>query len=120
MGSQITFGDLTFQNIACFVLQVFICFYVNFVSTWFVCCVFILCFEFGFLLIVGESYFYLTMMCQLSCSYVILCVVWIMTSIGINMVGHDNNHKYWQSYKNILKPLFVINNYLRVLRTLDL
>jgi len=70
----------------CFPLQVFICFYVNFISTWFVCCIFFLCFEFGFLLVICESYFGLIMICQLSCYYVILCVVWITIGVNINMV----------------------------------
>ncbi len=75
----------------CFPLQVFICFYVNFINTWFVCCIFILCFEFGFLLVICESYFGLIMICQLSCYYV-CCVD---NNKRKHQYGsNDNSHKY--------------------------
>jgi hypothetical protein len=60
------------------------CFYATFIGTWFVCSVFIICFGLGFLLVASESYFG-----QLGCSYVILCDVWIMIGVGVNMVALD-------------------------------
>ncbi len=57
MDFQITFNDLKFLNIACFALQVFKCFYASSFGTWFVCCVFIICFGLGFMLVASEFYF---------------------------------------------------------------
>ncbi len=51
----VTFNDLKFLNIVCFALQVFKCFYESSFGTWFVCCVFIICF--GLMLVASESYF---------------------------------------------------------------
>jgi hypothetical protein len=64
-------------------------FYITFIGTWFVCCVFIICFGLGFLLVASESYFGLGTMHQLGCFYVILCDVWIMIGVGVNMVALD-------------------------------
>jgi hypothetical protein len=51
----------------------------------------ILCFGLGILLIVGESYFGLGMMCQLGCFYVILCDARTKIGVGTNMVLHNNH-----------------------------
>jgi hypothetical protein len=55
--SEVTFNDLKFLNITCFDLQVFKCFYASSFGTWFVCCVFIICFGLGFMFVASESYF---------------------------------------------------------------
>jgi len=47
-GSQINFDVLRFQNIMCFNARFF--------GAWLICGVFILCFGFEFLLVIGESY----------------------------------------------------------------
>jgi hypothetical protein len=54
------------------------------------CVVFILCFGLGFLLVANEFHVGLNMMHQLRCSYVILCGVWTMIGVGVNMVVHNN------------------------------
>jgi hypothetical protein len=48
------------HNMFCFAsFHVFLCFF----GTWFVCCVFIICFGLGFMLVANAFYFGLTMMC---------------------------------------------------------
>jgi hypothetical protein len=44
----------------------------------------------GFLLVANEFHVSLSMMHQLKCSYVILCGVWTMIGVGVNMVMHNN------------------------------
>ncbi len=51
----------------------------------------ILCFRLGILLIVGDSYFGLGMMCQLGCFNVILCDARTTIGVGIDMVLHNNH-----------------------------
>ncbi len=81
-----------FQNTLCFFASQFLCVMQVFFWPWFCVLSFsILCFGLGILLIVGESYFGLGMMCQLGCFYVILCDASTKIGVGTNMVL-QNNH----------------------------
>lgn len=59
---------------SCFALQIFKGFYASFFGTWFVCCVFIICFGLGFMLVASESYFKSPKVSPLVCRYKAKCV----------------------------------------------
>ncbi len=51
---------------------------------------FILCFGLEVLLVANEFHVHLSIMHQLGCSYLILCGVWTMIGVGVDMVMHNN------------------------------
>ncbi len=79
----------------------------SFFCLWF--CVLIFHFVFWSWILICESYFVLSMMCQLKCFYVILYDVLTPINVGANMVMRDKSNMKWNNGIRIIRNKMNVN-----------